>query len=284
MQFCSIPKAALILWMVLQQSKASAETLEKTRRLRDLPLTRISAQLAQCSGHLVQTALATPAVVLGALLQSWFSAFLPHTRVFCGTKPSGAERMALLPLVLSPTGCEWSQARSSKGTKWSVVQGDDVMCRLVNTEEGMKNPRIYSQHEHIQKHTFRISILDNQNWRRNSLYQKVKVGFGIWCQELLNKMPLRHSCFVSNIYTSIFLLWGTAEMLMIKLDIMVLLLHTKYERGECLEGGTEIIILKNIKTIRTAKLNKTSWGPDSFCEVCGTPDACTCIVLTALWE
>lgn len=33
-------------------------------------------------------------------------------------------------------------------------------------------------------------------------------------------------------------------MLMIKLDIMVLLLHTKYERGECLEGGTEIIIKK----------------------------------------
>lgn len=45
---------------------------------------------------------------------------------------------------------------------------------------------------------------------------------------------------------------------MIKLDIMVLLLHAEYERGKCLEGGTEIIKKINIKTIRTAKLNKTS--------------------------
>lgn len=30
-------------------------------------------------------------------------------------------------------------------------------------------------------------------------------------------------------------------MLMIKLDIMVLLLLTEYESGECLEGGAEII-------------------------------------------
>lgn len=33
-------------------------------------------------------------------------------------------------------------------------------------------------------------------------------------------------------------------MLMIKFDIMVLLLHTEYEREEHLEGGTEIIIKK----------------------------------------
>lgn len=61
---------------------------------------------------------------------------------------------------------------NSSGTKWSVVQGQDVICRLVSTEEGtwapasaMNNLRIHSQHEDIQKHTFRISILDNQSWR-----------------------------------------------------------------------------------------------------------------------
>lgn len=63
---------------------------------------------------------------------------------------------------------------NSKGAKWSMVQGNDVMCRLVCAEEGtcahvsaMNNLRIHSQHEDIPKHTIRISILDNQNWRRN---------------------------------------------------------------------------------------------------------------------
>lgn len=98
MQFCSTPMAALTLWMVLQQHKASDETLQKTRRLTYLPLTSISAQLAKCSGHLVQTALATPAVAPHAPLLSWFSVFLPHMR--SGAKPSGAERMTLLPTSL----------------------------------------------------------------------------------------------------------------------------------------------------------------------------------------
>lgn len=141
--------------------------------------------------------------------------------------------------------------------KWTLVtlmgqndqwcRGNDVMWRLVSAWEGtwihasaMNNLRIHSQHKDIQKHIFRISMLDNQNWRRNYSYREVKVGFGIWCQELLRKMPPRHSRFVSNSYTSIFLLWGTAEMLMIQLCIMVLLLHTECEKGECLEGGTEI--------------------------------------------
>lgn len=44
---------------------------------------------------------------------------------------------------------------------------------------------------------------------------------------------------------------------------------------ECLEGGTEMKKKKKIKTTRTAKLNSTSWGPDSFGDVHGTPDART---------